>query len=98
MAKFNGEHDNINAMVVALSMFAPAMMLSLNANVDINFEDFDDIKNHPMAGPAMMSFSELFEGMLGMNVDEVKATRLNVPEGGSEGEKVKFFLELQNAF
>jgi hypothetical protein len=48
-----------------LGMAAPVFLLGLNANVDISFDDFNAIKDHPMAGPAMVSFSDLFEGLLG---------------------------------
>jgi len=37
------------------SMFAPAFMLKLTGSIDIEFDDMDEIRDHPLAGPMLMS-------------------------------------------
>jgi len=37
-------------------MFLPLTMLTLNANLNVKFEDFEEIEQHPMAGPALATF------------------------------------------
>jgi hypothetical protein len=58
-------------MMGAYMMMGPAFMLGLNGNVNFNFDCFDEIKDHPMAAPALVSFSDLFESMLGFAPGEV---------------------------
>ena len=48
-----------------LMMMAPATMLSFDGKVHLELDDFDELANHPMAQPLMMSFAQLFEGMMG---------------------------------
>ena len=43
---------------------APAFLFGINANMDIAFDDFEEIAEHPMAGPAMATFEQLFEGLM----------------------------------
>jgi hypothetical protein len=40
--------------------FVPAFLFSINAKVDVKFNDFDDIADHPKAGPFMVAFEALF--------------------------------------
>ena len=49
---------------------APAFLLGIKANMDIEFDDFEEIEEHPMAGPAMATFEQLFEGFLKAGPDE----------------------------
>jgi len=39
-----------------LMIAAPAFLFGINANMDIAFDDFEEIAEHPMAGPAMATF------------------------------------------
>ena len=52
------------AMAQKLMLVAPAFIFGINANIDIEFDDFEEIAEHPMAAPAMATFVQLFEGML----------------------------------
>ena len=52
-------------------MMGPVFMLGLSGNVNFKFDDFDEVKDHPMAAPALVSFSDLFESMLGFAPGEV---------------------------
>jgi len=47
-----------------MMMVAPAFIFGINANMDIEFDDFEEIAEHPMAAPAMATFEQLFEGLL----------------------------------
>ena len=44
-------------------MAAPVFMIALNGKVNIKFNDFEEIENHPMAGPMMATFEQLVEGI-----------------------------------
>jgi hypothetical protein len=35
---------------------APAFIFGINADMDIEFDDFEEIAEHPMAAPAMATF------------------------------------------
>jgi hypothetical protein len=64
------ESEESQQYAMVLGMAAPVFMLGLNANVNLTFDDFDSIKSHPMAGPGMVSFSDLFEGVLGQSKED----------------------------
>jgi hypothetical protein len=55
-----------------LMMLAPLFMIQVDANVNIQFDDFDEVKEHPMAGPFLASFSQLAEGALGDKEEMMK--------------------------
>ena len=44
-----------------LIMIVPAFVFGITGKVDIEFDDFEEISEHPMAAPAMATFSELFK-------------------------------------
>ena len=48
-------------------------MVGVSGSLDIEFDDFDEIKEHPMAAPALVNFSDLFEGMVGSSKEEALA-------------------------
>jgi len=76
-------------------MIAPATMLTLNGKLDFDFEDMEEIENHPMAAPLMMTFEQLFEGALGSNPNEALKNELDtegLPEAEPKSEK-EFFME-----
>jgi len=59
-------------------MAAPATMLSVNANIDLTFDDFDEVLEHPMAGPAQANFDQLFTPVTGHNwKDLIANTKIN---------------------
>ena len=45
-------------------MGAPALLFSLNGNLRLDFDDFEEIEEHPMAAPLLATFSQLFEGVM----------------------------------
>lgn len=66
-------------------MVAPALMLQLNANVDLEFDDFEEIENHPMAQAFMVTFDQLLESAY-MSREEINATELNEIEIDAEND------------
>ena len=46
-----------------LMMIVPAFVFGINGKVDIEFDDFEEISEHPMAAPAMATFSEFFQNL-----------------------------------
>ena len=44
---------------------SPIILLTLNGKVDLNFEDYDEVKELPMMEPFLANFNQLFEGALG---------------------------------
>jgi len=40
---------------------APAFLFSINAKVNLKFNDFDEIASHPMAAPVLLTFEDLFK-------------------------------------
>jgi hypothetical protein len=72
------EDEKINGALMAVGMFSPALMLSINANVDLEFEDFDEILNHPMAQPMLVAFEQIFEQLNApAGLDELKAAKFD---------------------
>ena len=54
-------------------MASPAFMVGVSGSLDVDFDDWDEIKDHPMAAPAMVNFADLFEGMVGASREDVLA-------------------------
>ena len=52
------------AIAQKMMLVAPAFIFGINANMNIEFDDFEEIAEHPMAAPVMATFEQLFEGML----------------------------------
>jgi len=52
-------------MMGAYMMAGPLFMLALSGNINFKFEDFDDLRENPMAAPVMVCFKDLFESMIG---------------------------------
>lgn len=70
--------DEQQAIAMMLMMFAPIAMLQLNAKIDIQFDDFSEIEDHPMAAPAMATFEQLFEGLAEATPQDAKKRKFNV--------------------
>jgi len=76
-------------------MFAPAFLFGINANVDIEFDDFEEIAEHPMAAPAMATFEQLFEGLLEDAPDSFLEKKLDL-SACEEPAEVKSQMSLVN--
>ena len=44
---------------------SPFILLTLNGQVDLAFDDYDDLKDLPIVEPFLANFNQLFEGALG---------------------------------
>ena len=73
LAKDEKYGDKIGMMMMA----APATMLTVNGNLEFGFDDIEEVENHPLAGPLMMTFEQGFEGALGSNHNEMLETKLD---------------------
>jgi len=45
--------------------------LALDADIDIQFDDFEDLRENPILQPLMASFPDLFESMSGKNLKTI---------------------------
>jgi len=63
-----------------MMMGAPAFIFGINGNMDIEFDDFEEIAEHPMAAPAMATFEQLFEGLLEDTPDSYMTKKLDLTE------------------
>jgi hypothetical protein len=55
------EDENIKDFLQGLGMYTPALMLQIATNVDLDFDDFDEILNHPLAEQLLLTFEQAFE-------------------------------------
>lgn len=53
-----------------LKMMGPAFALSSNSSVDLTFDDFDEVREHPLANQMLISLSQIIEGAFGKSIDE----------------------------
>lgn len=77
-----------------LGGISPLILLTLNGQVDLAFDDYDEIKGLPMLEPFMANFSQLFEGALGQDVDTIIGERLDLSEIKGDSESVKSFKKM----
>jgi hypothetical protein len=65
---------------------SPVLLLTLNGNIDLNFEDYEEIKDLPMMEPFLANFNQLFEGALGQDLETLLSgdERINLEEMGEE--------------
>jgi len=54
MLKSENEQEQQIAQMMMLA--APAFIFGISGNVGIEFDDFEEIAEHPMAAPAMATF------------------------------------------
>lgn len=59
---------------------SPFILLTLNGEIDLKFEDFDDVKELPMMEPLLANFSQIFEGATTQSVDELLADKMDFSE------------------
>jgi len=86
-----------------LLMVSPATMLTLNGSLDLEFDDIEEIEAHPMAGPLMATFDQLFEGGIGAEPSQILESKLDLvglpeAEPGTQQEfMVKMFKLLEKS-
>ena len=65
MLKALSEPERYSTVSKILKYVTPAFLLNLSGKIDLTFDDKDALKDHPLAGPAMMSFANLIEKFTG---------------------------------
>jgi hypothetical protein len=53
-----------------LKQMGPAFALSSNSSVDLTFDDFDEVREHPYANQMLVSLGQIIEGAFGKSIDE----------------------------
>jgi len=67
------KNEELKDTMTEAMMFAPATLLTMNGQVHFEFEDFEEIEDHPLAQAGMMTLGDLINGALGESVEEVEA-------------------------
>lgn len=57
---------------------SPLILLTLNASVDVAFEDLEELKALPVMEPFLANFSQIAEGALGSDLDTLVGDRLDL--------------------
>ena len=78
-----------------MMMAAPAFIFGINGSIGIDFDDFEDIAEHPMAAPAMATFEQLFEGLMEDAPDSFLNKKMDLSEC-EEPAEVKNQMSLVN--
>jgi len=83
LMKLTENNDNANAQQLSMfAMMAPATMFTMQGTIDFEFDSIEELAAHPMAGPFMVGFNELFEGAVGKSTDE--ALEITIDTEGKE--------------
>jgi hypothetical protein len=89
------EDEGEQQLAQQLMLAAPAFIFGINANMNIEFDDFEEIAEHPMAAPAMATFEQLFEGMMEEAPDAFLGKKLDL-SGCEEPAEVAAQMGLAN--
>jgi hypothetical protein len=54
-----------------IEMLGPAFTLSSNSSVDLTFDDFDEVREHPMADSFLLSLEQIIQGAFGSSVGDM---------------------------
>lgn len=57
---------------------SPIILLTLNASVDLAFEDYEDLKSLSVMEPFLANFNQLAEGALGNDIDTILGDRIDL--------------------
>ena len=68
-------------------MGGPAFALQSNLSIELDFDDMEELKAHPMASTFMVSADQLMQGILGKSQKEVKEWK---PSFDEVEDKAKF--------
>lgn len=56
---------------------APAVFLQAKMSLELDFDSFNDLKEHPMAEPFLANFEQLLEGMAGSDLNTILSERID---------------------
>ena len=67
-----------------LKILLLSFLLKINGKVQVNFDDFDDVKDHPLMEPFMHSFQDVFEQHVGDTPDNSITNKISAQDSDSE--------------
>lgn len=88
--------DMMEAMGPLAMGLAPVLMLQLNAKIDLDFDSFDELKDLPMFEPLLANFAQLFEGIIGSDVETMLTDRIELQEGQDLNKHLKLIIEFMH--
>lgn len=74
----DGESDDGSDKIQILKMIAPIFMMQLSGSVDVQFQDFAELVNHPLAAPLQTNLESLIQGMTGASFKISKADDVKI--------------------
>jgi hypothetical protein len=77
-------------------ILAPVVLLQLNANLNLTFDDFEELKELPMMEPLLANFGQLFEGITGSDVETLTSERITDYDGENVPAYLKKAVEAQH--
>jgi|TARA_B110001450_G_scaffold254949_1_gene281352 hypothetical protein len=81
-----------SALAPFLMGVSPIILLTLNGQVDLAFDDYNELKDLPMLEPFMANFNQLFEGALGEDIDTLLEDKIDLSAlEGNTSESAKSF-------
>mmetsp|Transcript_13163 Transcript_13163/g.20460 ORF Transcript_13163/g.20460 Transcript_13163/m.20460 type:complete len:605 (+) Transcript_13163:18-1832(+) len=72
------KEDSSKDLASVLMAFGPLFLLQVNGQLDLKFEDFDDLKSHPMMEPFMANLSELLDGLFTADLETLLTERVEL--------------------
>jgi hypothetical protein len=85
--EFEGAEGPGEEIAQMLGMAGPAFGFSSNTSMELEYDDFEDIKEHPMAGQLLMSLDQLTTGMLQKSVTDIRGFKASM---GEDFDQAKF--------
>lgn len=71
---------NFQQVGFMMAMMAPAAIFTLSGDINIEFDEIDDVLSHPALAGAMMNFNDLFEAMMGTSASDLVEQEVDLPE------------------
>ena len=73
--------------------FGPLFLLQANGQVDVKFEDFEDLRDHPSMVAFMADLSQFLEGLFEADLKEVLTERIDmdaeIPDNFKDSDSLK---------
>ena len=66
------DDEKVQMLMGPVMMLAPAFLVQVQGNLNFEFDDIDEVLEHPLAAPFLASFSQLAEGAIGDKNDHLK--------------------------
>ena len=60
-----------------------SLILKINGNVAINFDDFEDVREHPLVKPFLHTFEDVFEKTVGDTPDNSITNKIAAQDNNS---------------